>query len=60
MNSKLVKKMEAASYMQVSLPTLRKLLNEHQEFLNGKLVDIDQVAKWIEEESFKNLKKRGK
>jgi hypothetical protein len=60
MNKNAVKKGEAAKYMQVSLPTLRKFLKQHQDFLDEKLVDIDKVNKWMEEESIKNLEKRGK
>jgi len=60
MDKNAVKKGEAADYMQVSLPTLRKFLKQHQDFLDEKLVDIDKVNKWMEEESIKNLEKRGK
>ncbi len=60
MTKNAVKKGEAADYMQISLPTLRKFLKQHQDFFNEKLVDLDRVNKWMEEESIKNLEKRGK
>lgn len=51
---------EAAGVMRVSVPTLRKFIEKHNEILFGKRIDIKKLEAVITEESEKALQKKGK
>lgn len=55
-----VTRKEAAQIMKVSVPTLRKYLEKHEEVFTGNKIDLDKLNGVITEESAKTLQKTGK
>jgi len=51
---------EAAGYMQVSVPTMRKFIEKHIKILTGNKIDTEKLDAVITEESEKTLQKKGK
>jgi hypothetical protein len=51
---------EAAGYMQVSVPTMRKFIEKHSKILTGNKIDAEKLDAVITEESEKTLQKKGK
>lgn len=50
-----LKKKEAAKYMRVSLPTLRKFLKNHKDILVDGKISSDALNSLMDSESMKNL-----